>query len=237
MPYSYTQATMRVDVRRHAVVEGMVDRYTDVVVDELFFPHYKAFRHLVAAEGHPHFLTRYEYTPGTVTQVLTDSSIRNMLSLRAIGVEQTGGGSNPPTYRMDPIEDGRIFGFASSTGIPRFYQVESDGVTGNVSIYAYPTPDQIYKYHLRFYDGLASGSPPTTYIFHGGWEKLPVLQAAQDIARRERDTQLVAMLEAEIREIQSDVKRDARRLSRRRGPRVDVIQQNRFSREWGRYDR
>lgn len=239
MPYSYPNTTMRVDVRRHAAVEGLESRYTDDVIDELFFPHYKAFRRLVAGEGHPHFLDEYEFTPATDTDTLTDSTIQDILVVRNIGVQESGGGTEPYIWRLDPVADAEVFSYAGFTHYPRKYRVQSDGTTGNVSIKVYPKPDQVYVYHIEYYAGLATLTEPTNYIFHGGWEKLPVLQSAQDIARRERDGQLLQMLEVQIRGIEDDIRRDAQRLSRRTSGRTDVIgATNRYQYPgWGRYGR
>lgn len=234
--YSIANTEMRTAVRRYAAVEGMDARYTDASVDALFYPHYKAFRRLVAAEGHPHFVSRYTYTPASTTQALTDSTIQHLLSLRAIGVEESGGGTNPTIYPLLPVEDGDVFNFAGSTGIPARFQVETDATTGYASIYVYPQPDQIYTYHLRYYAGSTSSTAPSSYVFTGGFERLPILQTAQDIARRERDAPLVQMLQAEIVAVMGDIKRDARRLSRKRGERVDIRAAG-SPRRWGRYGR
>lgn len=229
---------MRIDVRRHAAVEGHESRYGDPRVDELFFPHYKAFRRLVAAEGHPHFFDEYEFTPATNTDTLTDSTIQDILSVRNIGVEESSGGTDANVFRLDPVNDADVFGYSGSTGYPYKFRVQSDGTTGNVSIRVYPKPDQVYTYHIEYYAGLATLTEPSNYIFHGGWEKLPVLKAAQDIARQERDMQLVQMHELEIRSLTDDIKRDSRRLARRASGRADVvINRGNYSRggaRWGR---
>ncbi len=229
-----TNASMQSQVRLHASLEGLEARYTAAKLIELFMPHYQRYREFVSREGHPHFLTEESLT--SALQDLQSATLDDALIIHDIGVELDGG-TETSIVRLDPIQGTEIHQFGGSTGTPRYYRVKSDPEDGDVTIKVYPKPDQSYTYQINYLKEF--DTTKTTYPVHGGWDKLPILYTVLDCLRRERDVQSIQVVAAEISKLETDIKKSAQRLSRRRSQRHDVnaYTASRLADSWGRYGR
>lgn len=225
MARTRTLSQLREEAYRRADCEGAYDRHVQADVDRDINQGASAFWDEMIAVCGGDFLQ----TTGSITTTASTSSYSldalspRFYMLLAVRLNETGG---YPLRKFNTHEEAALREADSSNGRPTHYQLRRTGA-GALSLVVLPEHSAGLTLSLNYVPGWVDlVDDDDTFDGVNGWEEYIVAYAAQKMAKRDGESELVAECEADMTKALSRIKRvipkrdshEARRVRDVRGP-------------------